>query len=78
VGRKLSILTFTLSFAGAALFTLPAMTAPIGVSKGVTAILPDDGGEITQIRAARGGYRGGQFIGAPPFGGEALLIEGER
>jgi hypothetical protein len=56
--------------------TLPAMTAPIGVSKGVTAVLPVDGGEIVQIRAARG-YRGG-FTEAPLFGGEAPFIEGER
>jgi hypothetical protein len=62
MGRKLSNLGFTLSivgFAGVALFTLPAMTAPIAVSKGIAAILPVDGGEIVQVRAARGGYRGG-------------------
>jgi hypothetical protein len=44
--RRLSILTFALSLVGAALFTLPAMTAPIGVSKGATAVLPVDGSEI--------------------------------
>ena len=59
--RKLSFLAVTLSvvsFASVALFTSPAMTAPIAASKGVAAILPVDGGDIVQIRAARGGYRG--------------------
>jgi hypothetical protein len=57
MGRKLSFTLSIVGFAGVALFTLPAMTAPIAVTKGVVAILPVDGEEIVQVRAARG-YRG--------------------
>ena len=59
MGRKLSFALSMVGFAGVALFTLPAMTAPIGVSKGVAATLAVDGDEIVQVRAARGNYRGG-------------------
>ncbi len=58
---KLSNLTFLLSvagIAGAALFVLPAMSAPIAVSKNLLTVLPVDDGQIVQVRAARGGHRG--------------------
>src|SRR5687768_47792 len=58
MGRKLSFTLSIVGFAGVALFTLPAMTAPIAASKGVAAILAVDGNEIVQVRVARGGCRG--------------------
>src|SRR6266487_1976135 len=60
---KLSNLAFKLSvagIAGAALFVLPAMSAPIAVSKDLLTVLPVDEGQIVQVRASRGGHhRGG-------------------
>jgi hypothetical protein len=62
---KLSSLGFKLSVAGivgVALFVLPAMSAPIAVSKDLLTVLPADEGQIVQVRAGRGGHHRGGSI----------------
>ena len=78
MARKLSLTLSIVGFAGVALFTLPAMTAPIAVSKGVAAILPVDGGKLCRSGPLAAATEAGQFTEAPLFGGAALFIEGER
>ena len=77
ISTGLVVKSFLGVITGVALFMLPAISAPIAGPKGILPV-PLDNSQLVQVRAVRGGYRGGSCTEAPQFTEEPPSIAAER